>query len=137
MDAISDDTVALETLQGVKFLQRLSPLLARLQDDACARDRAGNRELFYDHLCGLILLTFFNPSLKSLRDLKSASRLKQVQKKVGCRETSLGSLSESLRVFDSERLVEIIQDLLGQIPNATGADPRLAQLAHVPMARCF
>lgn len=134
MDAISDDAGALGMLQGVKFLQRLSPLLARLQDDGCARDRAGNRELFYDHLCGLILLTFFNPSLKSLRDLKSASCLKQVQKKVGCRETSLGSLSESLRVFDSERLVEIIQDLLGKIPNATGADPRLAQLAHVPMA---
>jgi hypothetical protein len=134
MDANSDEAKALETLQGVKYLQRLSPLLARLRDEACTRDRAGNRELFYDHLCGLILLTFFNPSLESLRDLNSASRLKQVRKKLGCREASLGSLSEALRVFDSERLVEIIQDLLGRIPDAKGADPRLKQLAHVPTA---
>jgi hypothetical protein len=124
----------LETLQGVKFLQRLAPLLSRLRDDACERDRAGNRELFYDHLCGLILLKFFNPSVESLRDLQGASRLKQVRKKLGCRETSLGSLSEALRVFDPDRLVEIIQDLLGQIPDAPGADPRLAKLAHVPTA---
>jgi len=134
MDGTTGNAAALEALQGVKYLQRLGPLLARLRDEACERDRAGNRELFYDHLCGLILLTFFNPSLESLRDLKSASRLKQVRKKLGCRETSLGSLSEALRVFDAQRLVEIIQDLLGQIPDAKGADPRLARLAYVPTA---
>ena len=134
MARISDNANSLEALQGVKFLQRLGPLLARLRHDARERDRAGNRELFYDHLCGLILLTFFNPSLKSLRDLSAASRLNQVRKKLGCREASLGSLSEALRVFDSERLVEIIQDLLGQIPDAPGADPRLAELAYVPTA---
>lgn len=134
MDAISEDAVGLEMLQGVNYLQRLAPLLARLREDARERDRAGNRELFYDHLCGLILLTFFNPSLESLRDLSSASRLKQVRKKLGCREASLGSLSEALRVFDSQRLVDIIQELLGQIPNSPGADPRLAELAHVPTA---
>jgi hypothetical protein len=127
-------TDALETLQGVRFLQRLTPLLARLHDDACQRDRAGNRELFFDQLCGLVLLTFFNPSLVSLRDLNQASRLKQVRKKLGCREASLGSLSEALRVFDSQRLIEIIQDLLGRIPQAPNADPRLAQLAQIPTA---
>lgn len=129
-----DQADALERLQGVKFLERLAPLLARLQGEACQRDRANNRQLFYDHLVGLILLTFFNPTLKTLGDLKGASRLKQVRKKLGCNETSLGSLSESMRVFDSQRLVEIIQDLLGQIPKATGNDPRLAKLNHVPTA---
>lgn len=130
----SDNAETLETLQGVKFLQRLSPVLVRLRDEACGRDRAGNRKLFYDDLCGLILLTFFNPALKTLGDLKEASRLKQVRKKLGCRETSLGSLSEALRVFDSERLIEITQDLLGRIPETPGVDPRLAELAHVPTA---
>lgn len=124
----------LQTLQGVKFLQQLQPLLARLRGTACERDKAGNRELFYDHLCGLILLTFFNPSLKTLRDLHSASRLAQVRKKLGCREASLGSLSEALRVFDPELLVPIIQDLLRQIPDSPTADPRLKSLAHVPTA---
>lgn len=134
MATIPDEGATLETLQGVKFLQRLQPLLVRLREDACGRDRAGNRKLFFDHLSGLILLTFFNPSLKSLRDLHSASRLQQVRKKLGCSAASLGSLSEALRVFDAERLVEIIQDLLGQIPDAPGGDPRLAALKQVPTA---
>lgn len=130
----SDDAEFLETLEGVRGLQRLEPLLARLRSAACERDRAGNRELFFDQLCALILLTFFNPSLKSLRDLQRASRLKQVRKKLGCRETSLGSLSEAMRVFDPQLLVEIVEELLGQIPDSPTADPRLKALAHVPTA---
>jgi hypothetical protein len=124
----------LESIQGVKFLERLQPLLARIRGAGCARDRAGNRELFFDDVCSLLLLTFFNPSVKSLRDLKEASRLKQVRKKLGCSEASLGSLSEALHLFDAQRLVEIIQELLSQLPDAPGADPRLKALAHVPTA---
>jgi hypothetical protein len=90
--------------------------------------------LFFDQLCGLILLTFFNPSLKTLRDLQSASRLQQVKRKLGCSEASLGSLSEALRVFDGQLLIEIIQELLGQIPESPTADPRLKALAHIPTA---
>lgn len=88
------DEADLERLQGLRLLQRLRPLLERLRDEACQRDRAGNRELFYDQLCSLVLLTFFNPALKSLRDLQQASRLKQVRKKLGCSQAALGSLSE-------------------------------------------
>jgi hypothetical protein len=121
-------------LQGVKFLKPLQPLLSRLHDDACQRDRAGNRNLHFDHLCALVLLTFFNPSLESLRDLQKASRLPQVRKKLGCSEASLGSLSEALRVFDPERLIEIIQELLGRVPDAPRADPRLKELKLIPTA---
>jgi hypothetical protein len=130
----SDEAKPLQTLQGVKFLQRLQPLLERLHAAGVERDRAGNRGLFYDQLCGLILLTFFNPSLKSLRDLQKASRLKQVQKKLSCREAALGSLSEALRVFDPELLAEVVQDLLGQLPHSPSADPRLKTLALAPTA---
>jgi len=127
-------TDPLETVQGVQYLKRLQPLLARLRGAGCQRDRAGNRRLFFDDVCSLLLLTFFNPSVKTLRDLQAASRLKQVRKKLGCAEASLGSLSEALHLFDPELLVEIIQDLLGRLPDAPGADPRLKQLAHVPTA---
>jgi hypothetical protein len=130
----SDEIEDRSTLQGVRFLQHLQPLLGRLRSAGCERDRAGNRRLFMDHVCSLILLTFFNPSLKSLRDLQRASRLKQVKEKLGCNEASLGSLSESLHVFDAELLVEIIQELLGEIPDAPQADPRLKALAHAPLA---
>jgi hypothetical protein len=124
----------LKNLEGVRQLTRLKPLLARLRGEACGRDRAGNRQWFYDDACALILLKFFNPSVQSLRDLQQASRLQQVKKKLGCREVSLGSFSESLRLFDPQRLVEILQELLGQLPDAPGADPRLQELAHVPTA---
>jgi hypothetical protein len=123
-----------ERVQGVKYLQRLQPLLERLRPVGTQRDRAGNRRLYFDHLCALILLSFFNPSLKSLRDLQHASRLSQVRKKFGCSQAALGSLSEAMHVFDAERLVEIIQELLGQIPQAPKAGFRLQALAHIPTA---
>lgn len=124
----------LEKPAGIRFLKRIRPLLARLRDEATGRDHAGNRQVFFDDVCSLILLTFFNPTLKSLRDLNRASRLARVRKKLGCSEASLGSLSESLRLFDSERLVEIVQELLGQIPDSPTADTRLKTLTHIPTA---
>jgi hypothetical protein len=123
-----------QKLQGVRMLTRLDSLLERIADESTERDKAGNRELFFNHLCGLLLLTFFNPTVKSLRHIQQASRLTQVKKKLGCNEASLGSLSESLRRFEPERLTEIIQELLGQVPELRDADPRLKDLAHVPTA---
>lgn len=124
----------LAALQGVRMIGRLEPLLERLRPAGCERDRAGNRQLFFDQVCSLILLTFFNPSVKTLGQLREASRLRQVRKRLGCSEASLSSLSEALRVFDPELLVEIIQELLGQIPDSPSYDPRLKQLKHVPTA---
>ena len=121
-------------LEGLRCLQRVRPLLARVRDEAVGRDRAGNRELFFDDACSLILLTFFNPVCRSLRDLTAASRLAAVRQKLGCRETSLGSFSEALRVFDPERLHEILQDLLGQLPEISTANQRFPQLSHLPTA---
>ena len=121
-------------LQGIRFLSRLTPLLERLHDEACARDRAGNRRLFMDQACALILLTFFNPTIRTLRDLERASRLRSVRKRLGCDAASIGSLSESLRLFDAERLTPILAELLGRIPAAPHADPRLKQLAQIPTA---
>ena len=125
---------AVENLTGLRCLQRVRSLLAHLHDDATQRDRAGNRQVFFDDVCGLILLSFFNPSLKSLRDLQAASRLAQVRKKLGCGPASLGSLSESLRVFDPRLLVEIIRELLGKLPGPSRRNPRLAGLTHEPTA---
>ena len=76
---------------------------------------ASNRSLHFDQYCMLILLFFFNPVVKSLRGLQQASELKNVQKKLGCPRTSLGSLSESVTVFDPERLKEIIGELGEQL----------------------
>jgi len=96
---------------GLKYFDQLAPLLARLHEVGCARDRAGNRELHFDQYCLLILLYLFNPVVTSLRGLQQASELAKVQKRLGCPRTSLGSLSEATTVFEPERLKEIIAEL--------------------------
>ncbi len=114
-------------VRGLKYFDRLAPLLERLHDVGCERDRAGNRTLHYDHYCLLILLFFFNPIVKSIRGLQQASVLKNVQRKLGCPRTSLGSLSESVDVFDPERLLEIITELGAQL-EPLSRDPRLKDI---------
>jgi len=114
-------------VRGLKYFDQLAPLLERLHGVGCERDRAGNRTLHYDQYCMLILLFFFNPIVKSIRGLQQASELKNVQKKLGCPRTSLGSLSESVDVFDPERLKEIIAELGGQL-EPLGRDPRLKDI---------
>jgi len=111
-------------ITGLKYFDKLAPLLERLHDDGCARDRAGNRELHYDQHCLLILLYLFNPVVTSLRGLQQASELTKVQKKLGCPRASLGSLSEAASVFDPERLKEIVAEL-GTELQPLGRDPRL------------
>jgi hypothetical protein len=111
-------------VRGLKYFDQLAPLLERLHDVGCKRDGARNRSLHFDQYCMLILLFFFNPVVKSLRGLQQASELKNVQKKLGCPRTSLGSLSESVTVFDPERLKEIIAELGNQL-EPLGRDPRL------------
>ncbi|MFT5526698.1 MAG: hypothetical protein ACI9G1_003892 [Pirellulaceae bacterium] len=94
-----------------KFFGELRTLLECLHDAGTESDRAGNRKLFYDQVCVLILLYFFNPVFTSLRSLKRASELKKVQKALGCPRTSLASLGEALRVFDPDLLLPVIENL--------------------------
>ena len=116
-------------LTGLKYLDRLLPMLARLHDVGCARDRAGNRRLHYDQYCLLVLLALFNPVVRSLRAIQQASTLRKVQQRLGCPRTSLGALSEAADVFDPTRLEAIIGDLLRGVPRARSLHP--GQIAHV------
>ena len=114
-------------VQGVKYLDRVLPLLKRLHGAGCERDKAGNRDLHMDQYCALILLFMFSPVVDSLRSIQRVSELRKVQRLLGCGRASLGSLSESVRVFDSELLQDIISELAVDLqPHAR--DPRLAEL---------
>jgi len=101
-------------LKGLKYFKLLGPLFDRLHDNATARDRAGNRRLFYDQYACLLLLFFFNPIVKSLRGIQQASTLDKVQRLLGCDRVSRGSLSEASRVFDPELLHTLIGDIATQ-----------------------
>ena len=118
-----------EDVQGLKYFNKLGPLLDHLRDVGCQRDKAGNRELFMDQYCALVLLFLFNPCVRSLRALQQASQLANVQKKLRCGRASLGSLSEATDVFDPERLRAIIGELAAEVqPSRHVAGPQLAHI---------
>ncbi len=98
-------------IEGLEYFDTLVPLLARLKEIGTDRDRAGNRQLFYDQYVSLLLLYFFSPAITSLRALQQASTLEAVQRRLGIRATSLGSFSEAARLCDAEALHQILREL--------------------------
>ncbi len=124
------DDVREEDVTGLKYFDKLAPLLARLHEVGCQRDKAGNRRLHFDQYCMLVLLFLFNPVVRSLRAIEQASELRKVQRKLGCRRASLGSLSEATDVFQPERLKEVIAELGDQL-QPIARDPRLKDVPHV------
>jgi len=123
------DDVREEDVTGLKYFDKLAPLLARLHKVGCGRDKAGNRKLHFDQYCMLVLLFLFNPVVRSLRAIEQASELRKVQRKLGCQRASLGSLSEATDVFQPERLKEIIAEL-GEQLEPIARDPRLKDVQH-------
>ena len=102
-------------VQGLKYFKKLRPLLSRLREVGTQRDRAGNRRLTMDQYGLLVLLWLFNPLVDSLRGLQQASALQKVQKKLDIRRASLGSLSESVTLFDPEPLKQIAELLASDL----------------------
>ncbi len=127
MDTNHDIPDALRNLSGLKILGRIQPLFAHLHDQACQRDRAGNRTLHFDQLAALVMVAMFNPIARSLRALSQVSDLDHVRKRFGVNHASLGSLSEAARLFDPELLTGVITELAGGLRGVQG-DPRLALL---------
>jgi hypothetical protein len=119
-----------EDVTGLKYFDKLAPLLKRLHDVGCQRDKAGNRTLHFDQYVMLVLLFLFNPVVRSLRAIEQASELRKVQRKLGCQRASLGSLSEATDVFQPELLKEIIAELGDQLQPIT-RDPRLKDVQHI------
>src|SRR5437868_4472455 len=117
-------------VQGLKYFDKLAPLLERLHDVGTERDRAGNRILHYDQYCQLVLLFLFSPLITSMQALQQASALEVVQKKLGVSRTSLGSFSEAVAVFDPDRLRGIVQELGAEL-KPLPRDPRLKDVEHI------
>jgi hypothetical protein len=103
-------------VKGLKYFRSLQPLLERLHDVGAERDAAGNRNLHMDQYCLLILIWLFSPIVDSLRGLQRASELDKVRKKLGVGRSSLGSLCESVTIFDPEPLKQIAAELASQVP---------------------
>ena len=126
-------TIRDSDIVGLKYFDRLMPLLEKLHDVGTTRDRAGNRKLFFDQYCSYILLFLFNPIVTSLRGIQQASELPRVQKKLGCPRASLGSLSEATQVFDPEPVKQIAAELAGQL-QPLSQDRRFPEVKHLVTA---
>lgn len=98
-------------VSGFKYLRLVGTLLHALHDVGTARDRAGNRQLFYDQYATLLLLYFFTPTVTSLRGVQQVSELTKVQKRWGVPRTALSTLSEASTVFDAALLQDVISEL--------------------------
>jgi len=115
---------------GLKRLRHLLPLLQPLHDVGCGRDRAGNRQLHFDEYVTLVLLYLFNPLIDSVRGLQQAAAVEKVSAQLGVKRFSLGSFSESCRVFDPQQLKAIVEQLSAEL-HPVGRDPRLADLKQI------
>lgn len=106
------EAAAARRLRSVRMITPLRRLLKQIHHAGSERDRAGNRQFFYDHYLSLLLLYFVNPSLDSMRALQNASNWEKVRKRLGIPRVSLGSLSESVRVFDPALVRPILKELV-------------------------
>jgi hypothetical protein len=109
--AEASEEAAARRLRSVRMMKPLGRLLKQIHGAGTERDRAGNRQFFYDHYLSLLLLYFVNPSLTSLRSLQNASNWERVRKRLGIPRVSLGSLSESARLFDPALVRPLLKEL--------------------------
>lgn len=107
--------ITVDDLRGMKQLRRVAGLLSFLHDTGCDRDKAANRELHFDDYVLLILLYLFNPLIDSMRTLQKVAELPEVQKRLGIKRFSLGSFSESCRVFEPAMLQKVVEQLSGEL----------------------
>lgn len=96
---------------GFKYFRLVGTLLQALHDAGTERDRAGNRQLFYDQYASLLLLYFFTPTVTSLRGIQQMSELSKVQQRWGVPRTGVSTLSEAATVFEAALLQDVINEL--------------------------
>ena len=107
--------VTVGQLGGFKQLQRVAGLLSKLHEVGCTRDKSNNRQLHFDDYVLLVLLYLFNPLIDSLRTLQKVSELPDVQTRLGIKRFSLGSFSESCRVFEPAMLQQVVNQLAARL----------------------
>ncbi len=100
--------ISKHSLQGFKYFKEILPLLKK----HVVTSYHPRRILQAEQYISLILFYFFNPRLSSLRGISQATKLKNLQKKLDIRATSLSSLSEASEVFDAQMLEPIIKELV-------------------------
>ena len=122
LESQRSETSGFPTVRRVKFVERINSMFQSLASENM--DRSRNRKLLYSHYAALVVLSFFNPAMQTLRGLQQASACKNVQKRLRVPGTSLGSISESSHLFDPELLEPMVHRLLAEFhPQQSGPGP--------------
>lgn len=98
------------SLAGLKYFGSIRQLLERLH----AQKAHPNRKLFFDQYVVLLLLCYFNPVIRGLRQLQQLRNFEKVRRELGVPHASMGSLSEASHVFDAKSLAGIFAELAQQ-----------------------
>lgn len=94
-------------LCGLKFFAPLRRFFERLRE----QKSHPNRNLHYDEYLCLLLLAYFNPAIRGLRQLVKLPEFPVANRNLGLQHTSLGSFSEASSIFDPEPLRRIFLEL--------------------------
>ena len=129
-----DDQAVEGPIQGARLLRQVIDQFQSLKSVGTERDTADNRKLLYNHYAGLVLLSLFNPAMQCVQGLADASKLKKIQKLLGNQRVSVGSFSESVRVFDPQHLRTIFEQLMKGSTSAVDAGPRRKLPATIPIS---
>lgn len=117
-----------EKVIGAKYVRLLENQLRQLRDNTAH----GNRQLFLDDVFAIYLLSFFNPTIRSLRTFEDFSQTEQAQKHLTIEKICKSTLSDFNKFIESDRLVPIIQSLREQLSRSqlgrSGADRDLNEL---------
>src|SRR6266852_5715792 len=100
--------VTAQDLQGLPSFRLLGPLGDHLPTAGTERDLAGPRQCVSDPYATWLLLSFFTPTVTSVRGRHQTTTVAQVPARCGIRRTALGALRAAASVCDAAWLPEVL-----------------------------
>src|ERR1700733_7243110 len=122
-----------DKLACTHIVQEILPLRKWLVDQQVARGHSehGNTVLRQTDLLIILLASFFNPFVRSLRLMDQLSELSWVRKHTSLERAARSTISDAMDRFDPENLLPAMEELAKQLPSlgeAGRVDPELGDL---------
>lgn len=125
------EPISIELLKGYKVVEQFRQLIrakleARSAQQVHPSELDPRRTLSGENFFTLLLFALYNPVLKSMRAIVTASHFEKVQEELEVSSVSLGSFSEAQHIFDPELLHNVFRELSARVAfKPKAADPRL------------
>jgi hypothetical protein len=108
-----------EKVMGRKYVRMLSKYAQQLRDEDAAESH-GNRELYLNDVFVVFLISFFTPSVRSLRTIEDFSQTTQAQAHISIPKICKSTLSDFNKLADPERLEPIMHVLRHEVEKQHG-----------------